>query len=83
MSNTIAKAIEKSGPEQIDLCWAILKYKEIGVLRKVKALCSAFDLNLEQVVSELPKDENGRIIDWETRHMIHDSLIKMTKINKQ
>ena len=83
MSNTIAKAIEKSRPEQIDLCWAILKYKEIGVLRKVKALCSAFGLDLEQVVSELPKEENGRIIDWETRHMIHDSLIKMTKINKQ
>ena len=83
MSNTIAKAIEKSRPEQIDLCWAILKYKEIGVLRKIKALCSAFGLNLEQVISELAKDENGRIIDWETRHMIHDSLIKVSKINKQ
>ena len=83
MSNTIAKAIEKSGPEQIDRCWAILKYKEIGVLRKIKALCSAFGLNLEQVISELAKDENGRIIDWETRHMIHDSLIKVSKINKQ
>lgn len=79
MSDTLAKAIEKSEPEQIDLCWAILKYKEIGVLRKIKALCSAFKLNLEQVISELPKDENGRIIDWTTRHMIHDSLIKLIK----
>jgi hypothetical protein len=83
MSNTLAKAIEKSKPEQIDLCWAVLKYKEIGVLRKIKALCSAFGLNLEQVTSELPKDENERIIDWETRHMIHDSLIKMSTSNKQ
>ena len=83
MSNTLAKAIEKSKPEQIDLCWAILKYKEIGVLRKIKALCSAFSLDLEQVIFELAKDENGRIIDWETRHMIHDSLIKVSKINKQ
>lgn len=82
MSNTIAKAIEKSGPEQIDLCWAILKYKEIGILRKIKALCSAFGLDLEKVSSELPKDENGRIIDWETRHMIHDSLIAKSKTNK-
>lgn len=79
MSNTLAKAIEKSKPEQIDLCWAILKYKEIGVLRKIKALCSAFCLDLEQVVSELPKDENGRIIDWSTRHMIHDSLMQLIK----
>lgn len=82
MSNTIAKAIEKSKPEQIDLCWAILKYKEIGILRKIKAFCSAFGLDLETVVSELPKDENGRIIDWETRHMIHDSLITTSKTNK-
>lgn len=79
MSNTLANAIEKSKPEQIDLCWAVLKYKEIGILRKIKALCSAFNLNLEQITSELPKDDNGRIIDWETRHMIHDSLIKMSK----
>lgn len=79
MSNTLANAIEKSKPEQIDLCWAVLKYKEIGILRKIKALCSAFNLNLEQITSELPKDNNGRIIDWETRHMIHDSLIKMSK----
>lgn len=83
MSNTLANAIEKSKPEQIDLCWAVLKYKEIGILRKIKALCSAFNLNLEQVTLELPKDDNGRIIDWETRHMIHDSLIKVSKINKQ
>ena len=82
MSNILANAIEKSKPEQIDLCWAVLKYKEIGVLRKIKALCSAFGLNLEQVTSELPKDDSGRIIDWQTRHMIHDSLIKMSKTNQ-
>lgn len=79
MSNTLTKVIEKSKPEQIDLCWAVLKYKEIGVLRKIKALCSAFSLNLEQVFSELPKDENGRILDWPTRHMIHDSLMQLVK----
>jgi hypothetical protein len=79
MSNILANAIEKSEPEQIDLCWAVLKYKEIGILRKIKALCAAFDLNLDRVMSELPKDENGRVIDWETRHMIHDSLIKISK----
>ncbi len=80
MSKIIANAIEKAKPEQIDLCWAILKYKEIGVYRKVKSLCSAFNLSFDKVVAELPQ-ENGRVIDWETRHFIHDCLIKVSKCN--
>jgi hypothetical protein len=82
MSDTLATAIEKSNPEQIDLCWAVLKYKEIGILRKIKILCSVFKLSLEKVLSELPQDENSRIIDWQTRHLIHDSLIKISKLEK-
>jgi hypothetical protein len=83
MSKLLANAIETAKPEQIDLCWAVLKYKEIGVYRKVKSLCAAFNLPFEKVVSELPQEEDGRVIDWETRHFIHDSLIKVSKINRE
>jgi len=79
MSKIIAKAIQESGPAEIDFCWAILKYKEIGILRKIKALCSAFGLDLDKVVAEFPKDENGRVLDYESRHMIHDNLITASK----
>lgn len=82
MSKLLAKAIETAKPEQIDLCWAILKYKEIGVYRKVKSLCSAFNLNFDKVVEELP-NEDGRVIDWETRHFIHDCLIQVSKSNRE
>lgn len=78
MSKLLANAIEKANPEQIDLCWAILKYKEIGVYRKVKSLCSAFGLNFEKVIAELPQQE-GRVLDRETRHMIHETLISVSK----
>jgi hypothetical protein len=78
MSKLLATAIEKATPEQIDLCWAVLKYKEIGVFRKVKSLCSAFGLNFDKVVAELPQD-NGRVVDKQTRHLIHETLIKVSQ----
>ena len=78
MSKLLANAIEKATPEQIDLCWAVLKYKEIGVYRKVKSLCSAFGLNFDKVIAELPQQE-GRVLDRETRHLIHETLIKASK----
>ena len=78
MSKLLANAIEKATPEQIDLCWALLKYKEIGVYRKVKSLCSAFGLNFDKVIAELPQQE-GRVLDRETRHLIHETLLKASK----
>lgn len=78
MSKLLANAIEKATPEQIDLCWAVLKYKEIGVYRKVKSLCSAFGLNFDKVIVELPQQE-GRVLDRETRHLIHETLLKASK----
>jgi hypothetical protein len=78
MSKLLANAIEKATPEQIDLCWAVLKYKEIGVYRKVKSLCSAFGLNFDKVIAELPQQE-GRVLDRETRHLIHETLLKASK----
>lgn len=65
-----------ASPDQIDILWAILKYKEIGIYRKVKCMATALNLNLEDLVTLLPKDVEGRILDYKSRHMIHDSLIK-------
>ena len=78
MSKQLANAIEEASPEQIDLCWAVLKYKEIGVFRKVKSLCSAFGLDFDEVVDELPQVD-GRVVDRETRHLIHETLIKVSQ----
>tara|TARA_Y100000361_G_scaffold78253_1_gene69274 strand:+ start:277 stop:549 length:273 start_codon:yes stop_codon:yes gene_type:complete len=72
----LLKAINGATPEQIDTLWSILKYKEIGIYRKVKCMSSVLGLNFEKVVSDLPKDESGRILDYKTRHLIHDTLIE-------
>jgi hypothetical protein len=72
----LLNAITKATPEQIDTLWSILKYKEIGIYRKIKCMSSVLGLNFDSIVSDLPKDENGRILDFKTRHLIHDVLIK-------
>ena len=75
-SAALLSAIGSATPEQIDTLWSILKYKEIGIYRKVKCMASVLGLNFEKVVSDLPKDDSGRILDYKTRHMIHDTLIE-------
>lgn len=69
------KAIQNASPETIDGMWAILKYRDIGVLRKLKAMAALLNLELDEVVEEAPKDKHGRILDKPTRQTIHDALI--------
>jgi hypothetical protein len=72
----LTNAITKATPEQVDTLWSILKYKEIGIYRKIKCMSSVLGLNFSKVVTDLPKDETGRILDHKTRHLIHDILIQ-------
>lgn len=69
-------AISKATPEQVDTLWSILKYKEIGIYRKIKCMSSVLGLDFDKIITDLPKDETGRILDHRTRHLIHDTLIK-------
>jgi hypothetical protein len=39
---TITQAIEKANSAQIDCLWAILKYQEMGILRKIKCMSELF-----------------------------------------
>lgn len=72
----LLNAISSATPEQIDTIWSILKYKEIGIYRKIKCMSSVLNLNFDNIVNDLPKDDSGRILDYKTRHLIHDTLIK-------
>lgn len=81
---TILKAISESECEvEIDTLFAILKYKGLGVMRKLKCFALVLDLEEEMVLKEAPKDENGRILDRECRHSICDELIKVSQKQKQ
>jgi hypothetical protein len=76
--NILINAIEQGDSVKTDASWAILKYKEIGIYRKVACLASLFNIDFEEILSELPQDSEGRILDYKTRHIIHEALISVS-----
>lgn len=76
---TISQAIDKANAAQIDCLWAILKYKEIGILRKVKCMSELLAFDLDKACSELPINEQGYIADYKSRHLIHDILLEKSR----
>ena len=41
-------------------------------------MCEVLGLDLQEILNDLPQDEEGRILDYKTRHMIHDTLISVS-----
>ena len=74
----LVSAIESASSEQVDTLWSILKYKEIGIFRKVKCMSQVLGLDFVDIVENLPKDDEGRVLDYKTHHMIHDILIQVS-----
>ena len=84
MKNTkLLQIVKKSDDVTADAIWAILKYKNIGILRKVMCICKVLNLEVDEVLSTIPKDEKGRYLDKPTRRLIHDALIlRQNKLNE-
>jgi len=79
----LIQIVKKTNDVEADAIWAILKYKNIGILRKVMCICKVLNLDHKEVLSSLPKDDNGRYLDKPTRKLIHDALIiRQGKINE-
>lgn len=78
--NELYNKIEQANEAQIDALWSILKYREIGILRKIKSMCVVLDADFDEVIEEgVPTDESGRVIDKATRSHIHEVLIKVSQ----
>ncbi len=75
MKDKLITIVKKTNDVEADAIWAILKYKNIGILRKVMCICRVLNLEPQDVLGTLPKDENGRFLDKPTRKLIHDALI--------
>lgn len=72
---TLEEKIQQANPAQIDALWAILKYKQIGILRKIQSMCEVLNISFDSINQEISKDEQGRILDFESRKQIHAFLI--------
>ena len=75
---TLLDSISEANEAQIDSVWAVLKYKEIGIYRKIACMCEVLDLDFDDAINGLPQDEEGRVLDYKTRHLIHDTLIEVS-----
>lgn len=76
---TLLNAIQLAEIEEIDGLWAILKYKDIGIMRKLKSMSALLDIDDNKVIDEAPKDKDNRIIDFKTRNQIHKTLLQVSK----
>lgn len=76
MKTKLFEIVKKSDDVTADALWAILRYKNIGILRKMKCICKVLGLDHVEVLENIPKDEKGRYLDKPTRQMIHDALIE-------
>ena len=74
----ILDLIETASDAQVDALWAIIKYKEIGIFRKIHCIAEVFGEDVELLLSDLPQDEEGRILDHKTRYLIHDALMEVS-----
>ena len=78
-TNAVDSSLREANDAQVDAVWAILKYREIGIYRKLASISEVLNLDFEEVVSQFPSDEEGRVLDHKTRHMIHDTLISLNE----
>lgn len=74
--NLLIEKISLANNSQLDALWAILKYRDMGILRKVLAMCEVLNLDSEEIVSNLPQDENGRIFDSKNRYLLSKALVE-------
>jgi hypothetical protein len=61
MNNTttikLLDKISQANEAQVDSVWAILKYKEIGIYRKIACMCEVLGLDLQEILNDLPQDD--------------------------
>ena len=71
------KSISEANGMQLDILWALLKYRNIGIYRKVACMCEVLGIEFEDIVEYLP-NENGRVLDKATRKLIHENLVELS-----
>lgn len=77
----LSEAIQSAGETELDICWSVLTNQRIGIYRKVKGFCKALNLEFDDVVDDLPKDDEmpDRLLDSATRHILHSALKKASR----
>ena len=78
-------AVERCNNAQLDGAFAVLKYRQIGILRKVKSIAEIFNVDALHLIEALPTTTDGRLLDSPSRALICVALEKRHKelLNKE
>jgi hypothetical protein len=72
----LLNAITEADEAKLDSAFAVLKYREIGILRKARCWALIFGVDENDLLDSLPKASDSRILDKISRTMVHEELIK-------
>ena len=72
----IEQKILECSEEQLDTAFAVLKYPQIGILRKIKCISLIFGVDFGDLIDTLPKSNDDRILSKKTKAIIRDLLMK-------
>lgn len=74
---TLQQAILQGDEVDQDIVWSLLKRKDqkFGILKKLKCMARALDIDESEVLAEAFTDEQGRYLDAPNRDAIHQSLM--------
>lgn len=87
LSRKFLKAVSNCDEVQLDLAFAALKYRELGILRKIRCFAfiffaqkpDSFARDEAELIESMPATTDGRVLDKPSRTLVHDALIERVK----
>ena len=72
----LIEAIERSDLIDQDTLWSILKRKDLNIKKKLQCMARVCGVDIEKTLEGAVKKEDGWILDFENRAMIHEALLR-------
>lgn len=79
----IIEAIKDADEVEVDSLFCVLRDRKLGIYRKLKCMALILDIDEDEVLNEAIKDEKGRVLDHDSRHLLADALVVRAKQMKQ
>lgn len=74
----LSEAINSANSAQLDGIWVSLR-SDVGILRKLAIIAELLNIHLSDITIDLPRDDNGLILDRQSRELIHEILLPASR----
>lgn len=79
----ILNKILNASEEQLDTAFAVLKYPQIGILRKIKCFSMIFGIDFDELLSILAKTSDDRILNKKSKDIMRNLLLERVKYGQK